>query len=52
MAFKGSHTLKNGVKTLLQDYCTSEYNLTQSKWPKVTDLNDTQKLLQRLDAEY
>ena len=37
MAFKGSYEMQESKKILLIDYCTSEFNLTQSRWPKPED---------------
>ena len=54
MAFKGTHEIdKKGVKHLVKDFCTSEYNLNSSKWLKPTaEQSPLHKLLERMSDEY
>lgn len=53
MAFKGSHEIKSDKKFLLRDFCTSEFNLNRSKWPRPpSDMTQTEKLLRRLSDEH
>ena len=57
MAFKGTYERnkfnRGTKKCLIQDFCTSQFNLNESRWPKPSrDLTDTQKLLQRLTKEF
>ena len=48
MAFKGSFEMRDGKKHLLQDYCTSQRNILESKWKKPNDeLAETYHWLQR-----
>ena len=34
MAFKGSFEMVGEKKNLLQDFCLSDFNLNESRWPK------------------
>ena len=41
------------MKKLVRDYCTSNYNLCESRWPKLdaSERTEIQNLLHRLDEE-
>ena len=57
MAFKGSYEIKRvgGVdkKFLIRDFCTSPFNMNESRWPKPDlEKTDNMKLLQRLSRDY
>ena len=53
MAFKGTHEKHLGTNKLVNDYCLSQYNLNESRWPieELTNPNEMHKLLQRLSNE-
>ena len=55
MAFMGmfEENKESGGKRLLNDFCTSEYNLKDSLWPKPdAQKSKLQNLLQRLADDY
>ena len=53
MAFKGTYEMKQGKKYLVNDFCTSEHNLTKSKWVEPSSKNTPiNKLLQRMSDEH
>lgn len=54
MAFKGTHEVKkDGKKHLVQDFCTSAFNLNESKWAEpISEQTPIHKLLERMSNEY
>jgi len=55
MAFKGTNEInkKDGRKRLVMDFCTSNFNLKQSRWDKPkNDKTPVHKLLERMSDEH
>lgn len=57
MAFMGTHEREeqseDGKKKLLKDFCTSNYNMKHSLWPKPdSKKTELQNLLQRLADDF
>ena len=54
MAFKGTNEItKEGTKQLVKDFCTSSFNLNESKWDKPNgDKTPVHKLLERMSMDY
>ena len=54
MAFKGTNKIsKDGKKRLVTDFCTSTFNLNESRWDKPKDdQTSVQKLLERMSDEH
>ena len=54
MAFKGTNEItKEGTKQLVKDFCTSSFNLNESKWDKpIGDKTPVHKLLERMSIDF